>query len=229
MAHGRAGHAVRVVFWYPEVRQDNVFIILIFRWKHQNQCGDICGGGQIQATVTHAPLKVILGGGKGTFVPSVHWHPTDCLLDPLVQTKLPEGILFTRVLLGGLTGITHFVDAHRNTQGGVCLLPGFWVSPVIAFIRTVDNGIESVVDFATFDDILGFLVDLITDGFGIVACRGNKEVQWLHTSITGALGHNIKQLSVRLRVQFIENNSVGVEAVLVADISRKYLVDASRG
>ena len=36
----------------------------------------------------------------------------------------------------------------------------------------------------------------------------------------GALGHNIKQLSVRLRVQLIKNNAVGIEAVLVADIGR---------
>ena len=31
--------------------------------------------------------------------PSVHRHPTDCLLDPLVQAKLPESILFARVLI----------------------------------------------------------------------------------------------------------------------------------
>ena len=86
-----------------------------------------------------------------------------------------------------------------------------------------------MVDFATFDDVLGFLVNLIADGLGIVACRGNKKVQRLHTSITGTLGHNIKQFSVRLRVQLIEYNAVGIEAVLVSDISRKHLVDTACG
>ena len=50
----------------------------------------------------------------------------------------------------------------------------------------------------------------------------------MHTSIAGALGHNIKQLSVRLGVQFIENNTVGIETVLVANISGKHLVDTAR-
>ena len=65
--------------------------------------------------------------------------------------------------------------------------------------------------------------------FCIVACRGNKEIQRLHTGIAGALCHNIKQLSVGLRVQLIENNTVGVETVLIANISRKHLVDTARG
>ena len=41
--------------------------------------------------------------------------------------------------------------------------------------------------------------------------------------------HNIKQFSVRLRVQLIEYNTVGVEAVLVSNISGKHLVDTACG
>lgn len=63
---------------------------------------------------------------------------------------------------------------------------------------------------------------------GVVTCCGNEEVQRLHTSIAGALGHNIKQLSVWLRVQLIKDNTVGIEAVLITNVSRKHLVDTSR-
>ena len=86
-----------------------------------------------------------------------------------------------------------------------------------------------MVDFTTLDDVLCLLVDLIADGLGVVACRGNKEVQRLHTSIAGTLGHNIKQFSVRLRVQLIKYNTVGVEAVLVSNICGKHLVDTACG
>ena len=72
-------------------------------------------------------------------------------------------------------------------------------------------------------------MDLIADGLGVISGGGNKEVQRLHTSVAGTLGHNIKQLSVWLCVQLIEYNAVGVEAVLVADISGKHLVDTARG
>ena len=150
----------------------------------------------------------------------MHRHPTDCLLDPLVQTELPESVLFAGVLLGRLAGVTHFVDGNSNAQGRVCLFSGLWVCPIVTLVSTVDNGIEGVVDFPAFDDVLGFLVDLIADGLGIVARRSNKEVQRLHTGIAGALGHNIKQLPIWLCMQLIEHNTVGVKAMLIANISR---------
>ena len=85
-----------------------------------------------------------------------------------------------------------------------------------------------MVDFATLDDVLGLLVDLIADGLRIVARRGDEEIQRLHTGVAGAFRHNIKELPVGLGVQFIEHHAVGVEAVLVADIGRKHLVDTAR-
>ena len=63
----------------------------------------------------------------------------------------------------------------------------------------------------------------------IIARRGYEEEQRLHPRIAGTLRHDVKQLSVRLRVQFIEDNAVGIEAVLVCHIRRKHLVKAVRG
>jgi len=40
-----------------------------------------------------------------------------------------------------------------------------------------------VIDFATLDDVLGFLVNLVADGLCVVASRGNQKIQRLHTSI----------------------------------------------
>ena len=85
-----------------------------------------------------------------------------------------------------------------------------------------------MVDFVTLDDVLCFLVYLIADGLRIVARRGDKEIQRLHTGVTGAFRHDIKELAVRLGVQLIEHNAVGVETVLVADIGGEHLVDTSR-
>ena len=85
-----------------------------------------------------------------------------------------------------------------------------------------------MVDFASLDDVLGLLVDLVADGLRIVASRGDKEIQRLHTGVTGALGHNIKELAVRLRVQLIKHHAVCIEAVLVTDICGKHLVDTAR-
>ena len=85
-----------------------------------------------------------------------------------------------------------------------------------------------MVDFAPLDDIFCFLVDLIADGFGIVAGRGDEKIQRLHSGVAGAFGHNIKELAVRLGVQLIEHHAVGVEAVLVSNICGEHLVDTAR-
>ena len=85
-----------------------------------------------------------------------------------------------------------------------------------------------MVDFASLDDVLGLLVDLIADGLRIIAGRGDKKIQRLHTGIARTLGHNIKELTVRLRMQLIENYAVGVEAVLVSHIGGKHLIDTAR-
>ena len=141
---------------------------------------------------------------------------------------MSEGVLFAGVLLGRLAGVLHLVDAYRDAEGRIGFLPYLRVCPIVRFLRTVDDGIEGVVDLASLDDVLGLLVDLIADGLRIVAGRGNEKVQRLHTGVAGAFGHNIKELAVRLGVQLIEHHAVGIETVLVAHIGREHLVDTAR-
>ena len=85
-----------------------------------------------------------------------------------------------------------------------------------------------MVDLASLDDVLGLLVDLIADGLCIVSGCSDEEIQRLHPGVTGAFGHNIKELAVRLGVQLVKHHAVGVETVLVADIGREHLVDTAR-
>ena len=71
-------------------------------------------------------------------------------------------------------------------------------------------------------------MDLIADGLCIVSGCSDEEIQRLHPGVTGAFGHDIKELAIGLRVQFVEHHAVGVEAVLVAHIGREHLVDTAR-
>ena len=158
---------IKVVFRYPEVRQDDVLVVLIFRWEHQNECRNVSGGGQVQTAVADATFQIVLADSELTFVPLVHRHPAHRLLDPLVQAKLSEGVLFAWVLLCRLAGVLDLVDTHRDAEGWVGLFPDLWVCPIVRFLRTVDNGIEGMVDLPTLDDVLGFLVELIADGLRI--------------------------------------------------------------
>ena len=42
----------------------------------------------------------------------------------------------------------------------------------------------------------------------------NKIIQWLHTGIAGAFGHNIKKFSVGLGVELIEHHAMDIKAML---------------
>ena len=67
---------------------------------------------------------------------------------------------------------------------------------------------------------------LIADAVGVgTGCR-DKEVERLHTGITGAFCHNIKELSVWLGVQLIKNDTVDIEAVLGIGLSGQHLIEA---
>ena len=69
---------------------------------------------------------------------------------------------------------------------------------------------------------------LVADGVSIVACRRYQEIQRLHSRVAGALQHYVEELPVGLGVQLIEDDAVGVEAVLVGDVRRKHLIRGVR-
>ena len=65
---------------------------------------------------------------------------------------------------------------------------------------------------------------LVADGIGIISGCSDKKVQRLHPRIAGALRHNIKELSVGLRMKLIKYHSMRIKAVLVCHIRRQHLI-----
>ena len=86
-----------------------------------------------------------------------------------------------------------------------------------------------LVDLPAFEDVQCLLVYLPADRVGVVTGSRNQKEKRLLSGIAAALGHDIKQLPVRLRVQLVEDDSVGVEAMLVGHVCRQHLVLAVGG
>ena len=55
---------------------------------------------------------------------------------------------------------------------------------------------------------------------------GDEKIQRLHSGIAGAFGHNIEQLSVRLRMKLIKHNPMNVETMFAIGFCRKHLIKA---
>lgn len=127
---------------------------------------------------------------------------------------MPEGILLAGILFGALAGSPDFIDSDRDAERRIGFLPDLWVCPVIRFICTINDRIEGRVDFATLQNILGFLVRLIADAVGIRPGCGNQKIERLHPSVAGALGHDVKEFPVGLGMQLVKYHAVDVKAVL---------------
>ena len=138
------------IFRYPKVRQNTELIILIQRRKYQHEGCNIRCGRKVQTTIADTALQGFFIDLEGAGIPFLHWHPADSLLDPLIEPKLPKGVLLTGILLGRFTGSFDFIDTDCNTERRVCFLPDIWVRPVIGFIGTVDDRIEGRVNLSAF-------------------------------------------------------------------------------
>ena len=64
-------------------------------------------------------------------IPFFHRHPSDCLLDPLVQTQLTEGILLAGILLCRVAGSFNFINADCDIKARIGFSPYPWVCPII--------------------------------------------------------------------------------------------------
>ena len=79
---------------------------------------------------------------------------------------------------------------------------------------------------SALQNVLCLLMNFIADAVGVRSGCGNQEIQRLHSRITGTFGHNIKKLSIRLRVKFIEHDPVDIEAVFAVCLGGKHLIKA---
>ncbi|MPM44026.1 hypothetical protein SDC9_90704 [bioreactor metagenome] len=82
--------------------------------------------------------------------------------------------------------------------------------------------------FSAVNDIQRFLMHLPADAILIVSGCCDKKIQRLHSRVTAAFGHDIKEFPVRLGMQLIKYHTVGVKAVFVTNIGRQHLVGAIR-
>ena len=220
---------VQRILRHPEVREHLILVVLILRREHQHKGRDVRGGGEVKAAVAHSAFQRLLVDRECAFIPLVHRHPADGLLYPLVEAELPEGILFTGILFGRVAGLLYLFDVDGDSKGGIGLLPDSRISPVLILSGTVDHRVEGLVDLPAFEDVQCLLVYLPADRVGVVTGSRNQKEKRLLSGIAAALGHDIKQLPVRLRVQLVEDDSVGVEAMLVGHVCRQHLVLAVGG
>ncbi len=123
--------SIQSILRHPEVRKNSIFIIPIQRRKYQHESGNIRSGREVQTTVADAALQIIGIHRKAAGIPFLHRHPADCLLHPLVQAKLTEGVLLAGILLCRLTGGFDLIDANGDTEGGICFLLDLRVCPVV--------------------------------------------------------------------------------------------------
>ena len=179
---------------------------------------------KIQTAVADPPFQFLFIDRESALIPFLHRHPAHCLLHPLVQPQLPEGVFLSWILLCRLAGRLDFIHPHRDVQGRVGFLPDLRISPVITLICPIDHRVKSRVDLSAFQDILCLLVRLIADGVGICPRCGDIKEQGLHPCVTAAFCHDIKQSPVRSRVQFIIDHPMDVESMLGIGFRTEYLV-----
>ena len=82
-----------------------------------------------------------------------------------------------------------------------------------------------MVNLPAFQNVLCFLMCFIANAVCICSGCRNQKIQWLHTGIPGAFGHNIKQFSIRLRMQFIKHHTMNVKTMLRVCLCGKHLIE----
>ena len=139
-------------------------MLILFRWrKHQNKSCNIRCTGKVKTTVADSSFQFGFIKIHLAFVPLLHRHPTHRLFYPLIQTQLSKSIFFTGSFLCRITRSYHLIHTDSFIKAWVCFFPDLWVSPVLRFIRTINDRIKSRVMFSAFQNILRFLVDFIAD------------------------------------------------------------------
>ena len=104
------------ILWYPEVREDDIFLIVAAWREHQHEGRNICTAGKVEACVALAPDQRIGIYRAVAFVPCVHWHPAHRLLDPLVESQLSEQVFLGGIFLGAVVCCAELIHIHRYIQ-----------------------------------------------------------------------------------------------------------------
>ena len=80
---------------------------------------------------------------------------------------------------------------------------------------------------SSINNIQRLLMNLPADAVLVISGGSDQKIQRLHSRIAAAFGHYVVELAIRLRMQLVEHHAVSIEAVLVANIGRKHLIDTA--
>ena len=159
----------------PEVRQYDVLLFIIPWREHQHHGGQVGSGRKVEPGIAGAAFQFILIDSAAAFIPFVHGHPADALLDPLVQTQLTEHVLIGWRFLGFAESVPHLVNGDRLIQGWIGLVPVSLIRPVSIIRQAVEHGVEARIILPAFDDVQGFLMNLPADAVPVGARRRQQE------------------------------------------------------
>ena len=198
----------------PEVRQHNILLFIIPWREHQHHGRQVAGAGKVKPGIAGAAFQFIFIDSAAAFIPLVHGHPSNALLDPLVQTQLTEHVLIGWRFLGLAECVPYLVDGDRFVQGGICLVPVFFIRPVGVIRQAVEHGVEARIILPAFDDVQGFLMNLPADAVPVGSRRCQQEPKRLLPGVAAALGHDIIQSAGGLGVKLVEYAGADVQTVL---------------
>src|SRR3990167_5612324 len=136
-----------------------------------------------------------------------------------------ERVSVSRRFLGPTTLLFEILRLDADSVAGVGFFPYLRISPVIIRIGRVDDGEESRIINDPVADLEGVVMDFATDRIFIETRRGDRHHQWLPPR-SSARCQSIPEFPIRLTVQLIENDPVGVETVLRLYVGAQDLVAA---
>ena len=150
-------------FRQPEVRQNIIMFIIFSRWKDKYKSCNICCTGKVKSTIADTPSKYLFIKSNLAFVPLFHRHPTHRLFYPLIQTQLPKRIFLARRFFCRVTRSHHLIHADGLIQTWICFFPNLRISPVLGFISTINDRIESRIMLSAFQNVFRLLMYFIAD------------------------------------------------------------------
>ena len=222
-AHAQVNRILR----QPEERQNFVFTFIIFRRKHQHESRNVRGTGKVEPAIAHPPAQPLRIDRIGAGVPFVHGHPAGGGARPLAQVELPKLHFLGGILLRAFTGRLVILDVHSLTQRRIHRLPDLRVCPVRVRGRGIHHRVEGGIVLAALQNVQRLGMHLIADRILVASRRGNDEVQRLLSGRAGALRHNVKQLSVGLAQQLVEDTGMNVVAVLGRNLRGQHLINSA--
>ena len=213
------------VLRYPEVREQDVLLLLRPGREDEHERRDIAGAGQVQTAVAFASFQRGKVDGFLAQVVDVFRDKTGQAGHPHVQTKLLEHIFLRRIVQRLPVHVPHPVDLDGLAQTGIGLVPVLLGVPVIVIGKAVDHRVKGRVDFPSRQNVLRLLMQLVADGLAVGSGCGNQEVQRLFPGVAGAFGEHVVELSVGLCVQLVEHEAADVQAVLGGNLGGKHLIE----